>query len=85
VGVPNAGYIPESGARQGHNLRDVMQPFSSRPIDVLSDAAMGYTYQQGDLLDHLVKPLRLVAEQRRQQQARQQTQAPAEAEAASSP
>jgi hypothetical protein len=41
---PNDQYDPESGAADGHNLYDTMNPFSVTPADVLDHFSLGYRY-----------------------------------------
>jgi tyrosinase len=49
---PDEGYLPSSGAHAGHNLNDLMPPWSNpwqpwnkvRPADVLDHHALGYRY-----------------------------------------
>jgi tyrosinase len=46
---PSAGYLPTTGAGYGHNLNDPMYPWNTagntkRPADLLSIAALGYSY-----------------------------------------
>jgi hypothetical protein len=41
---PNDSYDPETGAADGHNLRDRMSPFGVTPESVLDHRALGYVY-----------------------------------------
>lgn len=50
VKLPDYGY-PAAGARQGHNLNDKMTPFTVTPKQVLSVAALGYTYKAEQWLE----------------------------------
>jgi len=51
---PYSGYIPLKGAKPGHNLGDYMDPWPARPLDVLSIAQLGYSYETEDHLDLLM-------------------------------
>jgi len=44
------GYLPFSGAKPGHNLADIMQPFEKSILDVLWTERLGYRYDR-DALD----------------------------------
>lgn len=41
---PEPDYLPESGAREGHNLHDPMSPFDVTPATVLDHHGLGYRY-----------------------------------------
>jgi tyrosinase len=43
---PSHSYLPDGGARQGHNLRDLIVPWNEKAIkDVLDIQELGYQYE----------------------------------------
>ena len=54
-GAPH--YAPEQGGPPGHNLDDVLNPWTRKIRDVLDVEALGYTYEQGSQHIEMFKKL----------------------------
>ena len=57
---PEQGYLPSSGAAQGHNLNDPMWPWTGEaapptPATVLDHTALGYSYDTDSILNEVVR------------------------------